>query len=81
MAERDVMLGDLLEWLRVGVIPSLGLLERIGEEKGFDIYEILRKAPKPTELSKKQERLLVNSQSLSAKVVKHYLDEFLSEED
>ena len=42
LAERDVMLGDLLEWLRVAVLPSLSLLEEIGSERGFDIYSLLR---------------------------------------
>ena len=44
IAERDVMLGDLLEWLRVAVLPSLSLLEEIGSERGFDIYSLLREA-------------------------------------
>ena len=35
LAERDVMLGDLLEWLRVAVLPSLSLLEMIGNERGL----------------------------------------------
>ena len=42
LAERDVMLGDLLEWLRVAVLP-LALLEMIGDERGFDIYDLLQK--------------------------------------
>ena len=44
LAERDVMLGDLLEWLRVAVLPSLSLLEEIGSERGFDIYSLLSEA-------------------------------------
>ena len=43
LAERDVMLGDLLEWLRVAVLPSLALLEKVGDDRGFDIYELLKK--------------------------------------
>lgn len=46
LAERDVMLGDLLEWLRVAVLPSLSLLEMIGNERGFDIYDLLQKSMK-----------------------------------
>ena len=42
LAERDVMLGDVLEWLRVAVLPSLALLEQVGEERGFDVYDLLK---------------------------------------
>ncbi|HFU3941183.1 TPA: replication initiation factor domain-containing protein [Streptococcus suis] len=77
LAERDVMLGDLLEWLRVAVLPSLSLLEEIGEDRGFDVYDLLRKAKKPAEFSKKQNRLYVNSQTLSDEVINRYLREFL----
>jgi phage replication initiation protein len=77
LAERDVMLGDLLEWLRIAVLPSLALLEKVGEERGFDIYDLLEKAEKPVEFSKKQNRLYVNSQTLSDDVINHYLSEFL----
>lgn len=77
LAERDVMLGDLLEWLRVAVLPSLGLLEQIGDERGFNIYDLLKEAKKPEEFSKKQNRLYVNSQTLSDDVINRYLSEFL----
>ena len=77
LAERDVMLGDLLEWLRVAVLPSLSLLEIIGNERGFDIYDLLQKAEKSTDFSKKQNRLYVNSQTLSDETINKYLSEFL----
>lgn len=77
LAERDVMLGDLLEWLRVAVLPSLALLEMIGDERGFDIYDLLKRAEKSTDFSKKQNRLYVNSQTLSDETINHYLSEFL----
>ena len=77
LAERDVMLGDLLEWLRVAVLPSLSLLEMIGNERGFDIYDLLQKAEKSVDFSKKQNRLYTNSQTLSDETINHYLDEFL----
>lgn len=77
LAERDVMLGDLLEWLRVSVLPSLALLEQIGDDRGFDVYDLLRQARKPMELSKKQARLLANSQTLSDDIIKGYLKHFL----
>ena len=75
--ERDVMLGDLLNWLRVAVLPSLALLEKIGNERNFDIYDLLRKARKPVELSKKQKRLLVHSQTLSDETIDKYVVKFL----
>ena len=77
LAERDVMLGDLLEWLRVAVLPSLALLEKVGDDRGFDIYDLLKEAKKPEEFSKKQNRLYVNSQTLSDEVINRYLSEFL----
>lgn len=77
--ERDVMLGGLLEWLRVSVLPSLGILERLGRTHGFDIYDELRRANKPAELSKKQTRLLKYASTLSPKAVRSYLDEYLAE--
>ena len=80
LAERDVMLGDLLEWLRVAVLPSLSLLEIIGDERGFDIYDLLQKAEKSTDFSKKQNRLYVNSQTLSDEIINKYLSEFLGGE-
>lgn len=76
-AERDVMLGDLLDWLRVAVLPSLALLEKIGDERGFDIYDLLKQANKPIEFSKKQHRLYNNSQTLSDEIISRYLIEFL----
>ena len=78
LAERDVDLGELLEWLRVAVLPSLSLLEKIGDERGFDIYEVIKKAPKTTELSKKQNRLYVNSKTLSDETINKYLREFFN---
>lgn len=77
LAERDVMLGDLLEWLRVAVLPSIALLEKIGDERGFDIYELIQQAEKSAEFSKKQNRLYVHSQTLSNEVIERYLNEFL----
>lgn len=77
LAERDVMLGDMLEWLRVSVLPSLALLEQIGEERGFDVYALLKQARKPTEFSKKQNRLFANSQALEDETINRYLKEFL----
>ena len=44
LPERDVMLAETLEWLRVAVLPSLNVLEKIGQERGFDIYDLVRKA-------------------------------------
>lgn len=75
--ERDVMLGDLLEWLRKSVLPSLALLEEIGEERGFDIYSLLKQAQKTKEFSKKQQRLKANSMMLDDDIINIYLDKFI----
>ena len=55
----------------------LALLEMIGDERGFDIYDLLQKAEKSTDFSKKQNRLYVNSQTLSDETINKYLSEFL----
>lgn len=80
VAEREAMLGDLFEWLRVAVLPSLGLLEHLGKERGFDIYELLKIASKPGEadFSKKQKRLLVNAKKITDEDVNRYLKNFLA---
>lgn len=77
LPERDAMLGDLLEWLRVSVLPSIALLEKIGSDRGFDVYELLEQARKPTEFSKKQSRLLSESKMLDDVTLNRYLSEFL----
>ena len=77
LAERDVMLGDLLEWLRVAVLPSLALLEMIGDERGFDIYDLLQKLKNLLIFRRSKNRLYVNSQTLSDETINKYLSEFL----
>lgn len=79
IAEREAMLGDLFEWLRVAVLPSLALLEHLGQERGFDIFELLKQAQKPGEagFSKKQKRLLEHAKGLPDEAVNRYLKNFL----
>lgn len=71
------MLAESLEWLRVAVLPTLNVLEKIGQERGFDIYDLLRKARKPIELSKKQSRLIVDTRNKSDETINEYLTKFL----
>lgn len=73
--ERDLDLGRLLKWLRVAVVPSLKLLEELGNEKGFDIYEIIKDI-EPQDFSKKQNRLLDNSMRETRGDISAYLDNF-----
>lgn len=75
-AERDLTIAETLEWIRASVLPSLALLEAIGDEKGFDIYYILEKAKKakPAEFSKKQKRMLTKSRTLNSGTFFKYLD-------
>lgn len=73
--ERDLDLGRLLRWLRISVVPSLHLLEDIGKEKGFDIYDLIKSCYiKP--YAKKQERLKREVLSMPDKIVKSYIDAF-----
>lgn len=73
----NIELGELLNWLQVAVLPSLSLLEKIGLERDFDIYELLKKAKKPNEFSKKQSRLYSKSFDVSDDDLARYLYEFL----
>lgn len=77
LPERDVMLAETLEWLRVAVLPSLNVMEKIGQERGFDIYDLLRRAKKPNELSKKQSRLIADIRNKSDETINDYLTKFL----
>ena len=77
LPERDVMLAETLEWLRVAVLPSLNVLEKIGQERGFDIYDLVRKAKKPVELSKKQSRIISDTRNKSDETINDYLTKFL----
>lgn len=76
IAERDMTIAQTLEWLRVYVLPTLGLWEEIGKENGFDIYKLLKEAYKPEEFSKKQLRMLAKSKTIEPKRWKKYLRNF-----
>lgn len=73
--ERDLDLGRLLRWIRVAVVPSLHLLQEIGDEKNFDIYELLQSV-KIGRYSKKQERLKNAALSASQKEIDDLIKAF-----
>lgn len=77
LPNRDVMLAETLEWLRVAVLPTLNVMEKIGKERGFDIYDLLRNSRKPAELSKKQSRLIADTRDKSDEKINEYLTKFL----
>ena len=77
LPERDVMFAETLEWLRVAVLPTLNVMEKIGKERGFDVYDLLRKAKKPNELSKKQSRIISDTRNKSDDTINDYLTKFL----
>lgn len=74
-AERDVDIAGLLHWLRIEVVPSLRLLEQVGLERGFDIYQLIRQCD-INSFSKKQERMLNNALDLPDKLLNLYLTQF-----
>ena len=74
--ERDINLGRLLKWIRVAVVPSLHLLDEIGQVKGFDIYELI-KSCEIGEYAKKQERLKNETLALPNKQLNLYLQGFV----
>lgn len=76
-AERDVNLSSLLNWLKISVIPSLKLLEVLGEIKGFNIYNILQEFSFDFDnFSKKQLRLLHDSLLSDTDDINEYINEF-----
>lgn len=77
LPNRDVMFAETLEWLRVAVLPTLNVMEKIGKEREFDIYDLLRNARKPSELSKKQSRLIADTRNKSDETINEYLTKFL----
>lgn len=76
IAERDMTIAQTLEWMRVYVLPMLGLWEEIGKANKFDIYDLLKKARKPAGFSKKQLRMLEKSKTVNSKTWKKYLRNF-----
>ena len=73
-AVRDVSLAELLSWIRTAVVPSLRLLEKIGDNRGFDIYQIIKSCD--VKFAKKQKRLLKDSESITDADLIKYLKEF-----
>ena len=49
----------------------------MGKQKNFDFYEVLRYARKPDKLTKKQERMLMKSETIDAKTWDKYLKKFV----
>lgn len=74
--ERDVMLGDLLHWIRVAVVPSLRLVSEIGEARGFNFWQMLKDC-EIDDYQKKQKRLYDNAVQMPDKLLKFYLSEFM----
>lgn len=79
-AERDLDLASLLNWIRVEVVPSLRLLEKLGLERGFDIYQLIRQC-EVNDFSKKQERMYQNALVLPDKLLNLYLTRFKDREN
>lgn len=73
--ERDLDLGRLLRWIRVSVVPSLHLLDEIGQKKGFDIYNLIENCDIPP-YAKKQERLKNDALNMPQDVIDSYIDAF-----
>lgn len=73
--ERDLDIGRLLRWIRVSVVPTLHLLDDIGQKKDFNIYELIKSCEiKP--YAKKQERLKREVFDLPDDILEDYLEDF-----
>lgn len=77
IAERDAMLPQVFEWLRVSVLPTISVLESIGNERGFDIYKLIKDAKKSSSFSKKQNRMYLNSFTINDDELNRLLKRFL----
>lgn len=77
LPERDVSIAETLEWVRLAVLPSISMLENFFAVHGIDVYELIRDAKKPVELSKKQLRMLDNAKSLDEDTVEKLRKNFL----
>lgn len=75
--QREMNIAQSLEWLRKYVVPMIGLFEEMGKQNNFDFYEVLRYARKPDKLTKKQERMLMKSETIDAKTWEKYLKKFV----
>ena len=75
-AKRDVMFAETLNGSQSGGLANLNVLRKIGKERGFDIYDLLRKA-KTNELSKKQSRIISDTRNKSDETINDYLTKFL----
>lgn len=73
-ASRDISLADTLAWLRTSVLPSLRMVEQIGLDHGFDIYEIIKRCD--VNFAKKQLRVMKDSKTMPDDLLKLYLKEF-----
>ena len=73
--ERDLDLGRLLRWIRVSVVPSLHLLDEIGQKKGFDIYDLIKNCDIQP-YAKKQERLKNDALDMPQDIIDSYIDAF-----
>lgn len=62
--EKDANLGRLLKWLMTAVFPNLKVLEQIFENFGYDLFEILKNEPFLKSFSKKQFRIMNETNAL-----------------
>lgn len=75
---RTVELADLLKYIRVQVVPSLRLLEQLGQhtDPKFDIYHMIKMCD-IDKFSKKQIRLYNNALTMPPELLKLYLKQFV----
>lgn len=74
--ERDLDLGRLLRWIRVAVVPSLHILQDLGKERGFNIYQLIESC-QIEDYAKKQKRLLSTAKKMPDDLIRLYLNEFV----
>lgn len=73
-------LGTVLEWIKYSVTPTLEMCDEIFKGRlGIDFFDVLRmfRDQNKSEYSKKQQRLLLETQFMKDKELIHYLNRFL----
>ena len=73
-------LGNVLEWIKYSVTPTLEMCDEIFKGRlGIDFFDVLRmfRDQNKSEYSKKQQRLLLETQFMKDKELIHYLNRFL----
>lgn len=72
---REISLAELLRWIKIAVVPSLQLLEAVGEKKNFDIYQMIQSVDAP--IGKKRKKIYYDSLAIPQETIDKYVRSFI----